>query len=223
MAGLNSDVAIISRFAGPDLRVTIAEIESTLQGEAWHSSPQRHSISPLLPRAAFNLKYAAAQIDNVVHALGILTLLPVVVAPFEVIKELSLSAGTGGKHFDLRTDYRIAEFKFVNWQSKGNSVRHQAVFRDFVKLAESKSRLHKQLFLIDCSRSTRWLLGRTSLESALKKDVQTLNLLRTRYGRHVQTVAHYYCKNRHKVELVDILELEPGFKKLEPAEEEHEV
>jgi hypothetical protein len=64
-------------------------------------------------RGALTLKRLAGQIDVIVHAVGILTALPYVLAPGEVVESLSLGAGTGGKLHDLETNRQVAEFKFA--------------------------------------------------------------------------------------------------------------
>ena len=64
-------------------------------------------------RAALEVKSASAQIDVVIHAVGILVSLPYILEPGEKIRSLSLGAGNTGRDFDLETDDRVAEFKFI--------------------------------------------------------------------------------------------------------------
>ena len=52
----------------------------------------------------------------------------------EVIEELSIGAGNTNRHFDLVTNKRIAEFKFINWSGKQDTIRQNSVFKDFFEL-----------------------------------------------------------------------------------------
>jgi hypothetical protein len=64
---------------------------------------------------ALVVKALAGQINVAVHALGILLALPAILEDDEVVEELSLGAGNTGRSFDLETNRRIAEFKFIAW------------------------------------------------------------------------------------------------------------
>ena len=71
------------------------------------------SISLAILDAALTLKRAAGQINVIVHTLGILLSLPYLLEKDEVVQALSLGAGNTGKPFDLETDRRVAEYKFI--------------------------------------------------------------------------------------------------------------
>lgn len=73
--------------------------------------------------AAALIKHLAGQINVVIHALGILLCLPHILRPGEVIDYVSLGAGNTGRAFDLETNHRIAEFKFIRWQVWQESIR----------------------------------------------------------------------------------------------------
>ena len=73
--------------------------------------------------AAGLIKRLAGQIHVVIHALGILLCLPRILQPGEVVEYVSLGAGNTGRAFDLETNQRIAEFKFIRWQGGAEVIR----------------------------------------------------------------------------------------------------
>jgi hypothetical protein len=78
--------------------------------------------------AARSIKRAAAQIDVVLHALGIIVLLPAILEDDEVVESLSLGAGNSeAQRFDLETSHRVAEFTFIEWKGNDNT-RLQKIF-----------------------------------------------------------------------------------------------
>jgi hypothetical protein len=62
------------------------------------------------------MKQVAGQINVVIHALVILLCLPHILKDHEVIEYVSLGAGNTARAFDLETNQRVAEFKFIRWQ-----------------------------------------------------------------------------------------------------------
>jgi hypothetical protein len=89
--------------------------------------------------AAGLIKQLAGQINVVIHALGILLCLPHILRPGEVIDYVSLGAGNTGRAFDLETNDRIAEFKFIRWQGGQESIRQNALFKDFYEMANIRA------------------------------------------------------------------------------------
>jgi hypothetical protein len=59
-----------------------------------------------------------------------------ILRPGEVIDCVSLGAGNTGRAFDLETNLRIAEFKFIHWQGGPESIRQNSLFKDFYEMAE---------------------------------------------------------------------------------------
>jgi hypothetical protein len=74
------------------------------------------TAKPELFDAALVVKKASAQINEVVHAVGIINSISEILDEGEIITNLSLAAGDEGDGFDLETTKRIAEFKFSRWQ-----------------------------------------------------------------------------------------------------------
>jgi len=149
---LATSVEQIARFSGRNLASKIAELEfnlTSLNGQQIAARLRVDSIDEKLLDAARSIKRAAAQIDVVLHALGILVLLPSILEDDEVVESLSLGAGTSeARRFDIETNRRIAEFTFIEWTGNDN-VRLQKVFKDFYRLAEFDTRKKRELWLAD--------------------------------------------------------------------------
>ena len=82
---------------------------------------------------AVRVKNISSQINEVVHATGIIKCLPHILNENETIETTSLASGAKGDGFDLVTDKRIAEFKFSVWKGSDGSRKRQ-VFADFARL-----------------------------------------------------------------------------------------
>lgn len=113
----------LSRFAGPDLGRTLSKIEERSRGVT------RETTTGLLAEvgaskdalaAAATIKALAGQINVTIHALGILRCLPHILQPGEVVEYVSLGAGNTGRPFDLETNLRVAEFKFITCAADRN-------------------------------------------------------------------------------------------------------
>src|SRR5262245_43033610 len=110
---------ILQHFCGTDLTSTLARIEAsaeglTLQGcqKVLGACGARDDV--LI--AAGEVKRLAGQINVVIHAAGILMCLPRILEPDETVEYVSLGAGNTGRPFDLETNKRVAEFKFIRWR-----------------------------------------------------------------------------------------------------------
>ena len=119
----------------------IAGLEASLVGmRADHATAEIIGVDQSTLEAALLLKRAAGQINVIVHAVGILTSLPYILEPDEVVESLSLGAGNTGRKHDLETDRRIAEFKFIEWRGGAEAIRQNGVFSDLVNLVTSQRR-----------------------------------------------------------------------------------
>jgi hypothetical protein len=89
-------IAALQRFRGVDLTQTLANVESSLRG--LDSRRCREALTACgaekdVLLAAALMKQVSAQIDVVVHSLGILLCLPHLLQEGEVIEELSIGTG----------------------------------------------------------------------------------------------------------------------------------
>ena len=169
MATLVEAEESIRRFMKGPLRDHISVVESSLQGRdrtACQSQCQSLGITQSLLDSALLMKRTASQTDTLIHAVGILISLPVILRKGETIKSLSLGAGNTGRQFDLETNFRIAEFKFINWRGGSESVRQNSLFKDFYQLAEHSGDGVKErcLYVLGTEYPLRFLRGKRCSE-----------------------------------------------------------
>jgi hypothetical protein len=156
------------------------------------------------------VKRAAAQINVIIHAFGILVSLPHLLNEDEVVESLSLGAGNTGREFDLTTDQRVAEFKFIEWQGGPESIRQNSLFYDFYTLAEHDSNRRRLLYLLGTDEALKFLRGNRALNSVLSKNRKISDDFAARYGERFKVVSEYYKARRDRVELEDLQKLLPA-------------
>ncbi|MES2209266.1 MAG: hypothetical protein V4515_03675 [Chloroflexota bacterium] len=194
-------------------RSWIGELEARLRGTDGaqvRAVTAREGIGRETLDAALLMKRASAQIDVLVHAIGILNALPYILDPGEVVESLSLGAGNTGRAHDLETDRRVAEFKFIEWRGGPESIRQNGVFKDLFGLASNPTKKRRVLYLVGTKHPVRFLENRRALSSVLSKDAATAARFREIYGDRFQTVREYYMTVRDLVQIVDLVGLVPG-------------
>lgn len=159
--------------------------------------------------AALLIKRVSAQIDVLVHAIGILNALPYILEPGEVVESLSLGAGNTGRAHDLETDRRVAEFKFTGWRGGSETIRQNGVFKDLFNLVSNPTHKRRVLYLVGIKHATRFLQNNRALASVLK-DAPTATRFRAVHGDRFETVGEYYATVRDLVDIVDLVGLVPG-------------
>ncbi|MEO6014929.1 MAG: hypothetical protein ABIQ30_15265 [Devosia sp.] len=204
---LSQQLDDLGPFAGSGLTSTLSSIERSIIGLRLSQTDEyldevNASHQALL--AAAELKRAVGQINVAIHALGILRCLPHILEQGEAVQSVSLGAGNTGRDFDLETDRRVGEFKFITWRGGAESIRQNSIFKDFFFLAHHDSPKRKQLFLLGLETPLRFFNGRRSLESVLSKDAATKRTFDDRFGTSLRVVRDYYSIHSDKVELVDI-------------------
>ncbi len=120
------EFAELSEFVRDDLTTSLAGIESAIAGLDLGNCRDfldDFSVSEDALSAAYGIKRLAGQINVTIHALGILSCLPHLLLEGERVESVSLGAGNAGRKFDLETNLRIAEFKFINWRGGAESIR----------------------------------------------------------------------------------------------------
>lgn len=153
---------------------------------------------------ALAIKAAVGQINVLVHAVGILTALPHILEPGETIESLSLGAGNSGRAHDLETTHRIAEFKFIAWTGRSDTIRENSVFADVFNLAEAKTTKRRQLFVPDSTHVMRFLHNKRAISSVLSKNVRMKRRFEDAYGDSDLKVFEYWETVRETVEIVDL-------------------
>jgi hypothetical protein len=194
-------------FAGERLTRRISDFEAALiqlDGEACARHLDESEVGKELLASALLMKTAAAQIDVVIHAVGIMLLLPHILGSDERIESLSLGAGNTGRAFDLETTQRVAEFKFINWQGGSETIRQNGVFKDFYFLAEADTPKTKHLYVLGTDRPLRFLRGKRALKSVMSKNVGLWTEFRQRYGDQYARVGQYFHDRQDRVQVEDV-------------------
>ncbi len=112
-------IRLLSRFTGADLTQTLGRIEGSVRGvtaEDCSAFLEEAGAGREVLSAAAEMKRLAGQINVTIHALGVLLCLPHILEPAERVEYVSLGAGNTGRKFDLETNHRVAEFKFIRWR-----------------------------------------------------------------------------------------------------------
>jgi len=161
-------------------------------------------IDNTLMASAVSIKKLAGQINTIIHAAGILCALPHLMESGEKVKSVSLGAGNTGRKFDLETNRRIAEFKFIDWRGGAESIRQNGIFKDFFELAEHDTRKRKFLYVIGTDYPLRFLNGGRALTSVLSKQPTLYGRLIEKYGVEIHTVRDYYRLTHRKVQICDV-------------------
>jgi hypothetical protein len=191
-------------FQGGSLTDRIAEIEWDLRGKNNQECEDALSslgVSRTLLESAYALKSVAGQINVVIHAIGILLLLPHILREGEAVEGLSLGAGNTGREFDLETNLRIAEFKFIQWQGGPESLRKKSLFKDFYELAEYDTPKARYLYLTETARPLRFLRGGSAISNVLDRNVRLRDDFQQKYQGRFITVRQYY---EYRSQLVSI-------------------
>jgi hypothetical protein len=203
----------IQLFQEESLTRRISTIEKDLQGLNIHNLQNEYSslrIHPKLLLSAIKVKKATRQVSVIIHVLGILAVLPKILDEGEEIEKLSLGAGNTGKPFDVETNLRVAEFKFISWQGS-DTIRQNSVFKDLFLLAEFDTQKRKQLFITGISHPIRFLQGKRALSSILSHHNKLWNLFKQKYGKQFVCVCDYYDYVKNRVQIIDLNEIIPEF------------
>ena len=200
-------ISLLRQFNGVDLTQTLSSIENAARGlnpaGCVDFLKRAHAESDVLTAAA-EMKQYAGQIHVTVHALGILLCLPHILEDGEIVEYLSLGAGNTGRAFDIETNYRIAEFKFIQWKGGPESIRQNGIFKDFFLLAEAPTEKRKYLYVLGDLYPRKFFNGGRSLTSVLSKDERTRDLFRSRYANRFPRVRDYYASVQHMVAIEDV-------------------
>lgn len=211
---IGAALAAVRSLVGPSLTAQVAQLERDLSdrdSDGVAGTLADWSLNEGILEAALVVKRAAAQIDVVVHVLGILLALPHILEEGERVESLSLGAGNTGRKHDLVTDRRIAEFKFVQWRGGPESIRQNRLFLDFFNLVVNPAPKRKQLYVADKVTPLRFLTGGRALASVLSKDVHSAQRFASAYGSRFNKVRDYYSAVQHEVEIIDLAEILPAF------------
>jgi hypothetical protein len=209
---LAESVGELEKFTDGRLKFKLRDIEDRLvKGDvsACVDLNATFGIGPDLLEAAATIKRAAAQIDVLVHSIGILHLLPSILEKGENVEYLSLGAGNTGKKFDLETDRQIAEFTFIAWRGGSEAIRQNKLFVDFIHLAEAKTQKTRNLFVLGMQHPEKFFKSRRAISSVLHKRPDEARALSAAYGNMFSVVNEYYRHHAGRVDVRDISQFVP--------------
>jgi hypothetical protein len=200
-------VTALARFTGPNLTATLSRIEAAVQGVTaidCQKFLEGDNVGREALSAAAELKRQAGQINVTIHALGILLCLPHLLEPGERVEYVSLGAGNTGRAFDLETNVRVAEFKFINWRGGSETIRQNSVFKDFLLLALNPTAKRKHLYLLGPDHALKFLRGGRALRSVLSRNDKLQRIFAERFGDTYRTVGDYYAAHADAVRIEDV-------------------
>ncbi len=200
-------IHLLQTFRGVDLTQTIYRIETSVKGvsaENYSGVLSTSGAKADVLGAAGLVKQLAGQINVVIHALGILLCLPHILRPGEIIEYVSLGAGNTGRAFDLETNQRVAEFKFIHWQGGPESIRQNSLFKDFYQMAENDTAKEKYLYVLGTEHGEKFFNGQRALSSVLKGNVTLRNKFHEKFGDQYRTVRDYYLPRKGLVVIQDV-------------------
>lgn len=204
----------IALFRGRSLATTLAAIEGQIVGSTANSigslNRGQHVDGQLLA-AAQEVKEASAQIDVILHAIGMLLSLPYVLAEGERVEVSSIGAGNAKSAFDLVTNMQVAEFKFSSWQGGSESIRKKSFFEDYYKLVREQTAKAKRLYLLGTEIPLRFLMGRSRAHRMLDKNKSLADDFQHNHNESI-TVGEYHRQHLDEVELVDLTKMVPEFR-----------
>jgi hypothetical protein len=197
----------LSDFTKGNLTASISIVESSISGlgrDGCDAFLAKYHATPDALEAAYEIKKLAGQVNVSIHALGILACLPHILLDDERVESVSLGAGNTGRKFDLETNLRIAEFKFINWRGGAESIRQNSIFKDFFELAEEDTEKQKHLYLLGTNHAMKFFNGGRALDSVLSKNEATRLRFQELYGDQYTTVREYFESHNEKVVIEDV-------------------
>lgn len=162
--------------------------------------------------AAKIIKEASAQIDEIVHASGIMLAQSIWLAENEIVKYLSLGAGNHKGKFDFETNLRIAEFKFGKWNGgNANGIRRRGYFSNYISLLTANDPRNKYFVVEDKIAFEHFLKGKALWKNVLSKNPTGYKKLETflfdNQMHHLMKVGEIYNQFKEIVCILDFNEI----------------
>ena len=197
----------LAAFTGPKLTATLAKVEGSINGltaESCQEFLDQAKAGKQALAAAAEMKRLAGQINVVIHALGILLCLPHILEEGERVDYVSLGAGNTGRMFDLETDRRVAEFKFIKWQGGSETIRQNSIFKDAFELVRHDTTKEKYLYVVGTHYPLKFLQGGRSLDSVLSRHTALKQAFDNLYGDQFKRVRDWYAAHGSAISVVDV-------------------
>ncbi|HEY2082234.1 MAG TPA: hypothetical protein VGI88_05575 [Verrucomicrobiae bacterium] len=202
-------------FIGDGLAACVSALENGIHGQRRGDIEKfliTKNIGSDLFESALYIKRHFGQIDEVIHATGILLALPKILLPDEEISGLSLAAGNTGHQFDLETTHRVAEFTFISWRGGPEVIRQNKIFKDFFFLAEEPTSKRKELWVLGTEMPLKFFRSRRSVKAILKNNAKLSRRFEQIYPQNpFETVVEYYKKKSESVSICDLRPILPHF------------
>ena len=200
-------IKAIQRFQGNSLTESLSELESAIVGADLRESQsfcEHRDIDLNFLDSALAIKNVAGQINVIIHASGILHSLASLLEEGEFVESVSLGAGNTGRKFDLETNLRVAEFKFIDWKGGAESIRQNGIFKDFFELAEFETTKKKCLYIVDTKFPLKFLNGGRALTSVLSKQPVIMAKIQEKYDGNIKIVRQYFNLHKDSVGVYDV-------------------
>ncbi|ALP54171.1 hypothetical protein Tel_14065 [Candidatus Tenderia electrophaga] len=197
----------LEAFQGDSLTESLSDIESRIIGLGVGDVGElcaAQGIDETFMDSAIAVKRVAGQINVIIHAAGILRSLPGIIEPGEKVESVSLGAGNTGRQFDLETNMRVAEYKFIDWQGGPESIRQNGIFKDFFELAEYETHKKKYLYVVGTEYPLKFFSGGRALTSVLSRYPKILERIQEKYGDSITKVRDYYEMKKREVTICDV-------------------
>lgn len=204
---IDKALGALEAFQGDSLTESLSDIESRIIGFGVDDVGElcaAQGINDKFMDSAIAVKRVAGQINVIIHAAGILRSLPGIIEPGEKVESVSLGAGNTGRKFDLETNMRVAEYKFIDWQGGPESIRQNGIFKDFFELAEYETHKKKYLYVVGTEYPLKFFGGGRALTSVLSRHPKILARIQEKYGDSIAKVRDYYEMKKGEVTICDV-------------------
>ncbi|MEU2995408.1 PE-PGRS family protein [Streptomyces griseoincarnatus] len=212
---LSTAVGVLADFLSRQpLTQTLASLEHRLKGadgiDVMRVAEDGHVVPELLA-SAITVRESLGRINDLIHACGILLVLPHILGEGEHITvRPSLGAGNDpSRPYDVETDQRIAEFKLARWRG-ADAIRKRQTCKDLVMLAADTSGRRAELFVIG-PEPRRFLTTSTSTAAwALDRTPGALRTFTTVFGTPNMSVAQFTATHAAHIQITDLRDLLPA-------------
>lgn len=197
----------LEAFQGNSLTESLSDIENRITGfnfEDVKGLCAAQGIDETFMDSAAAVKRVAGQINVIIHAAGILRSLPSILEHGEKVESVSLGAGNTGRQFDLETNIRVAEYKFIDWHGGPETIRQNSIFKDFFELAEHDTHKKKYLYVVGTKHPLKFFSGGRALTSVLSRHPKILARVQEEYGDSIVKVRDYYEMKKREVTISDV-------------------
>ncbi|UPZ16245.1 hypothetical protein [Flavobacterium humidisoli] len=198
---LNEAINIVKIFKNENISETLKDLQRL---EKTISFPNFESIFT----AAKIIKEASSQIDEIVHASGIMIAKEVWLHEDEKMQYLSLGAGNHKEHFDMETNLRIAEFKFGKWnENSANGIRRRGYFSNYISLLTANDHRSKYFVVEDKNSFVKFMNGKATWRNVLSKNLSSFKKLEKflieNKKEHLVTVCEIYKEFEEQVTIIE--------------------